>query len=761
MHRGRGGNNQPRGGGGVRRGGGGGARGNNSSVRDRRYNIRVVDGANVVTPNNASGDVAAPVSSTGTSTSNTSVKSTGPRNRRAAASVPPAVSQDKKQPPTPAPAPVTVKLVDDDPDWMYRSKIPKDPKYGHGVRYNPADPNAKIPVTKIYVSRFGNANITKLEELFSQYGQVKESVMKVETCYSYAFITFEHHKDALRALGSETCLGQRKLEVREAHDKHQPIPTHIDKLAAITAPNACHVDKLNDDCIRDIFSYLNLVTRTKIEVVCKRWHRISRSMWLVVRDLNFTRAPLSTFLDEASSQYDFTARQLISYTGHNLQSLTLRRFQNTTKTLKEIRNQCKCLERLSLVHFNFFDEEVIVPSVTSLKHLTLDSCQISDKLLTKALAKAKSLDSINLVRHLSGSGCLVLLNNIHSLTITHSEISHDHFEKFLKRNGSKLKSLSLVKCRLDQEMYESAVEKMVTLAPHIEVLKLDRYCPETLTLTTLYKLANLRSLSLCRNIGVTGEALLKITRNCKKLESVTLDSCTGLTPAAIEGLGKLPKLTHLSMIHVKDGLSNEAFIGLVNNLSSPNLLQTVLIANTLLSDEALYALLTLCPGLSMLDIAFCRHVTEATLMTAEDCVTSRTQRPLTLTMRIDNTHIKTAVQQASAAGKKFNPRLILKQSTIDLLSEVLSLDSVNSIYDLDTEDDGSDMSGDDGDGLLDVLNLVDSDEEYMYLMGLGIDGIQFGYDGDDDDNDFGFRMAHVDLDSEDDDSDPDYYVPDY
>uniref|UniRef100_A0A8D8TBX3 F-box/LRR-repeat protein 14 n=1 Tax=Cacopsylla melanoneura TaxID=428564 RepID=A0A8D8TBX3_9HEMI len=654
--------------------------------------------------------------------------------------------------------------------------------------------NTRIRETKSCFVSCLQASIKKLEEIFSQYGQIKESVMKMETFYSFAFITFEHHKDALRALASVTCLGSKTLEVREAHGQHQPIPTHIDKLAAIIAPNACHIDKLNDDCIRDIFSYLNLVTRTKIEVACKRWHRISRSMWLVVRDLNFTRPPFSTFLDEGTPQYDTTARQLISYTGHNLQSLTIRRF-HSVGTLKDIRNQCKCLERLSMVHFSFYEGEVILPSVSSLKHLTLDNCTIPDQILKKVFAKAKSLDSLSLVRHLTGSACLESLSNIHSLHLTHSEITHDHFEKFLKRNGPKLKTLSLVKCRLDEEMYESAVEKMVTLAPHIEVLKLDRfYRPnETLTLTTLYKLANLRSLSLCRNIGVTGEALLKITRNCKQLESVTLDSCMGLTSAAIEGLGKLSKLTHLSMTHVREGLTNEAFIGLVNNLSSPNLLRTVLIANTTLSDEALYALLTLCPSLTTLDIAFCRHVTEATLMTAEEAVTSRTTRPLCLTMSIDNTHIKTAVQQASAAGKKFTPRLILKESKINLLSEVLSLGSVNSIYDLDTEDDDdTDLSGDEGGDLMDALNLVDSDEEYMYLMGLGIiifhfllfvpdlvdsdeeymylmglgiDGFQFGYDDDGDDDDqlenyLGFRMAHVDLDTDEEDSDPDY-LPDF
>jgi hypothetical protein len=60
------------------------------------------------------------------------------------------------------------------------------------------------------------------------------------------------------------------------------------------------------------------------------------------------------------------------------------------------------------------------------------------------------------------------------------------------------------------------------------------------------------------------------------------------------------------------------------------------VANTSLSDEAFYAVLNLCGSLETLNLAFCRNVTEATLMYAEDAVTSRTQPPLNLTLNIDS-----------------------------------------------------------------------------------------------------------------------------
>ncbi|KAI5722690.1 hypothetical protein M8J76_012132 [Diaphorina citri] len=758
----------PRGGrgGDIRRGGGrggfGGGRGrqNSNNTRDRRYNVREVGVANESGDNNANANEPDqrrqqnPVIATNANVPNKA----NPRNRRPAANVSSNAqankveSNEKKSNKTPL-----VKPEDDDPDYMYRSKLPKDPKFGHGVRYNPNDPNAKIPVTKIYVSKFGDTRIEKLKEIFSQYGPITDAVMRVEDFYSYAFISFEHHKDALKALSAETFLRSRKLDVKEAHQKHQPIPTHIDKLAAITAPDGCYIDKLNDDCLRHIFSYLNLVNRTRVEVVCKRWHRLSRAMWLVVRDLNFCRPPLCAFLRATS--YDITAKQLTSYTGHNLAALTIKRFNNVD-TLKVIRDNCKCLERLSLVHFNLYDVKTALPSLKNLKHLTLESCSMGDKLLVRVFKAAQSLESITCCRHLTGTQFIENLSNIHTFNMASSEVTLEYFDRFLGKNGGVLRRLSLVRCRLDEDMYEEAVEKIVKHAPNLEYLKLDRFyrATETLKLDALYKLSNLRTLSLCRNSGLTSEILLKIARNCKSLENLSLDSCPGLSAESIVALGKLPKLVSLSLCHIREGLTNQAIIDLVNTLSAPASFRHLLVANTSLSDEAFYAVLNLCGSLETLNLAFCRNVTEATLMYAEDAVTSRTQPPLNLTLNIDNTPIMTAVQQATSAGKKFNRRLILKESTMNMLSEVVSLGSLPSVGSNDLESDDTDMSGDEGGDLLNALNLVDSDDEYMYLMELGIDGLEFGYDFDPDDEVYlGHQFGAVNLESDADDSDPDYY----
>lgn len=81
------------------------------------------------------------------------------RTRRPAANaVPTGDSEVKKEIPK-IPTKLPPVKENDDPDHLFRSKLPvKNPQYGYGVRYNPNDPNAKIPVTKLYVSRIGNVS---------------------------------------------------------------------------------------------------------------------------------------------------------------------------------------------------------------------------------------------------------------------------------------------------------------------------------------------------------------------------------------------------------------------------------------------------------------------------------------------------------------------------------------------------------------------------------------------------------------------------
>lgn len=736
--RGRGGVNQTRGG------------GRQANTRDRRYNIRNVGQTSEPADNIDTGDQNQPTvvkkPTTATSTQNTCA----PRNRRPS-SILPANEKPKAEPAVPEAS------IENDPDYLYRSKIPvKDPKIGHGVRYNPNDPNAKIPVTKIYVSRFAeNVRGEKLKEVFSQYGPVRDVQIRVKNKHTFAFLTYEHHRDALKALSSETLVGKKKVYVDEADTKYQPKPTHIDKLAAITAPDKCSIVKLNDDCLRHIFSYLNLVTRTKVEVVCKCWHRLSRNMWLVVRSLNFCTPPLSTFLTEATSLYDFTAKQLTSYTGHNLSSLTIKKFLSPD-TLKVVRDNCTALERLTLVRFTLHDSKVVMPSLKTLKHLSLDTCTISDKLQNKMFSVAKCLESVAATRHAGDTNFMEYLSHMTAFALTQCDVKHNHFTKFLTRNGQGLRTLSLTKCPLDEEMYDGAVELMAKHAPKLECLSLDKFnrTTDVLKLTSLYKLTCLTSLSLCYNNGLNGDILTKVIRNCKGLQTVSLDSTSGLTSESIAALGKLNQLKSLSLCNISEanGLNNEAIIGLVNNLVNAASFQHLGVANTGLSDEALYAVLTLCPGLESLNVVGCQRITEASLMTAEEAVVARTQPPLSLALSIESTALRTAVDEATAVGKKFHPRLIFTESPIKAKPEWARLNPWADSDDLNTDD-----SDDDDEDLMGNLDLVDSDDEYMYLMGLGVDGLDFENGIVDLDEYIGMRLGGVHLGSDSDLSDDDYY----
>lgn len=613
-----------------------------------------------------------------------------------------------------------------DPDHAFRSKQPPHPLYGHGIQYNPTDVNSKKPVTKLYVTKLQPSMTSRsLLLLFETYGHVTEAKILDTKFSSYGFVTFEHHVDALKALGAVIQYGSHKLAVKEAFQKYQPVPIHIDKLFAITAPDQCYVEKLNDDCLRHIFSYFNFFERTKFEIVCKRWHRISRAMWLVVRELDFESDPLNNL---SLAQYDKVFKGLVRYTGKNLVSLVVTRFADAS-TLKDL-GECKNLDRLTLSNFFLTDVKPLKAPVKFLKHFGLKTCQVSERLLCKLLEPMQHLESIFIAHHPGNVAFVEYLAKMKSVDIEHSEIPCHEFEQLLKKSSTTLKELRLVCCLLETQLQDTLVDLVAQFVPELEILKLDRFpLDNPVTVDNVHKLTHLKSLSLNKNASVTSEALLKIARHCKKLESLELSGCArALRTETLVALAKLlPKLSSLSLNACfnsrNPSLQDAALIQFVNALPAPSHFKHLYCSESDLTDEAFFAVLTICTNLETLVVSFCTKITEATVMTAEEMVKTRNNN-VVLTLNIygsGSEEFQVAVQNEQDKYHK-NLKIVRKLDRSFLSLEIFDSDS-EADMDLDMMDDEDEFSDDGDANLVDMFGLADEDDYNLHFIG-HLDGLQ-------------------------------------
>ena len=190
------------------------------------------------------------------------------------------------------------------------------------------------------------------------------------------------------------------------------------------------IDALNDDCLLNIFYYLPIRDRIRIERVCKRWKKISKESW---RNLKFISIgnDLSTRSIEINHFEEILRRSGNYMTNFDCSWLDQCQLP-VHDTVQLINKYCKKLTHLNTCYTFKTDENYLnafhVNLLKNLKSLNIGNTVCLDETLSEMLEKAVNLEEFNLTgyaRKTRENPLLSLSDKCKTLAITYSQALKD------------------------------------------------------------------------------------------------------------------------------------------------------------------------------------------------------------------------------------------------------------------------------------------------------------------------------------------------
>lgn len=548
-----------------------------------------------------------------------------------------------------------------------------------------------IPIRKIYLTNLPpGVTWYKLHKKFSYFGEVKfiflPSKAFGDSSKTFAFITFVSPETAASVLRRTKTMmfGGRKVFVSAADSWHQPLVlpdgtidwsrttgTHSNSCVSNAEEQESDEDKddsgasadklvfeevaeeginrLNDDCLRHIFTFLDLTNRIRVERVCKKWQRVSLSMWRSIHslDLNefctFNRKQLTTEILE----------QFLHRCNVNLHSINLRVSKHNLNghTLLSIAKYCPNIENIQAYQLNIGNRSLahFAMACTKLKSLSFNEClHFSDPDLSLLLSRSKELNTLDLTKSVRVTGsCLSrIAGPLCKLSLDRCpSIVPQYLILGLNAITATLTNLSLSAC---SALGCNDVSRIVQAVPNLTSLSLCNNFPlfNQKSLFPIGQLVKLEELNLSENPAVNDDVIQAIVIGCTELRVLNLSGVfTGsmgnrdysLTEAGLSTLAKLTKLIDLNISY----LDQTTDVCLKNlTLSSPPLQRLICVGCPMVSDEGCNNVLSLCNDLVLFDISGCNGVTDAVIKTAQDSVKLRTNNKK-LTLVVGGTSILT------------------------------------------------------------------------------------------------------------------------
>ncbi|XP_008558130.3 F-box/LRR-repeat protein 2 [Microplitis demolitor] len=446
-----------------------------------------------------------------------------------------------------------------------------EPHFAHNTDDN-------VPIRKLFIGNLAERTTNKdLEKLFSAYG-------KIETCYvkrvdgrsHFGFITYSDVESTVQARRAahrmEIKLHARVLRVTAADSWHQPdsienrkrfsakkqnkndIETAVAEVAELESNNDSDspINKLNDDCLIEVFLYLPIADRIRMERVCKRWQALSQESWHSVKYLNLSKKSWGLSPKIRVQVVDTsTLRKVLVRCGKFLTHLDLSQVSHllSSSTLTIIGKLCPNIQFLNITGLSL-SPSGINSLMTNCRNITkfmmktlTGPCERELSQLFSANKKlkyilidgdeymcGKSFSSLphDVVEDLHLIRCTALLSNYFDVGINHL---------------TNLKSLTLDVCVCLTDSTLEVVGKKTTIT-NLEFRGMHPLISSS-SLNHLVNLMNLQRLCLNDNIVVNDDFLINLSYNCKQLNYLDLTSCHLVTNRGINSLITLIKLETL------------------------------------------------------------------------------------------------------------------------------------------------------------------------------------------------------------------------
>lgn len=355
-----------------------------------------------------------------------------------------------------------------------------------------------------------------------------------------------------------------------------------------------------DDAMTTVFSYLSPREVRKCERVSRTWRRLTHRALRQLDDVDFERDFAGAITDPARME--------------RILRLCSRRLKRVAFRVSAVNEKYSIFS--SEHHLTKPVVDALAATATALQSVVIDRmivtigaveafCQLPPTLEEFSISNCQmscSSPEVNELVQTSLRRLLTRCTRLKRFEITGRGWTFDHFvldETLLQLLPSTLRDLSIsaggsLKITnlhfLRGKMLESlAIQRSFISSADLAVLVDMAATLTTLDLTScinisdgtlLSKLYSLRSLYLGNNRELSDETVLGVCAGCPRLQRLSLDNCAMLSPMSLLGLGMLLELRWLCL----------AGVGGV--------------------DDQVLARLTNCRQIRMLDIKFCRNVTE-------------------------------------------------------------------------------------------------------------------------------------------------------
>ncbi|XP_044010445.1 uncharacterized protein LOC122854099 [Aphidius gifuensis] len=311
------------------------------------------------------------------------------------------------------------------------------------------------------------------------------------------------------------------------------------------------MERVNDDCLAEIFMYVPACERLKIALVCKKWKRALDYSWSNVKKLELTYWQYHglpyclTRYQTVSEKLNFL-NSLLGKCGRYLKTLDLTAYARCN-IVPIINDYCPNLEKLRL-RFTSIDDTMLSNAFTGLsklKSLTIIFENLRNKIIPVTL--------INSLRNVAGT--LTELNLLNF--VNHLYDSCDYPKEFdcVIRELKVMKKFEVAGIRDSKNVFEYLKNnKMSFYLNHNEYLKKPRYLG--------HPFINIRSLNLS-SCFIKDDTLYTIANIIKRLEILTIP-CEQITD---DGVVSLSKMNNLQIIYL-NGHNNviDSSIKLLKNI---------------------------------------------------------------------------------------------------------------------------------------------------------------------------------------------------
>ncbi|XP_076277320.1 putative RNA-binding protein EEED8.10 [Lasioglossum baleicum] len=503
-----------------------------------------------------------------------------------------------------------------------------------------------MPIKKLFICNLAKRTTYKdLIKRFSTYGNVQSCfVIRNPRKSNVAFITFDTVESAVRARDEVIQLHNKYLRVEPADSWHQPDSIgyqYYNKDGQTSdkkqSNEQCYqnlvqsditkdsIQILNDDCLIHIFHQLPIVDRIRIERVCKRWRALVQESWSSVKKLDLLCMPNSLyylvtnttilrkillrcgrFLNEINlSQTKYlvpSTSTVVAKLCPNLQKIDVTALTITSTGINSLTNHCHDITKLSLKPAPYNcdrDLQNLFEVNLKLRYVKIVSGQISGNCLL--YLPVETMEEIVLKK------CTCLQEKCLSQV----------FEKL-----QNLRSLTIDRCYYP---YVSTLQAISTHCKNLKILNLlDAIEVDLLSvnddIVQSIQLPNLETLTINCSTLVTNEFLSNVVSKCQQLTYVNIAGCKLVTSVGIAAIAALPKLETLIMNYLYQVSDTD-----MRNVCSLKKLEC---RGSNFTDTTMVELLASASQLELLDLTFCRGITNVTLKEAAAVTVNRTNNIL-------------------------------------------------------------------------------------------------------------------------------------